>query len=207
MLGAACVVVLGAGCVVVLGAACVSALGAGCVTALGAGCARSTDRKSVALGLRKFPELNGFWTDDAFHPAEAVHLGVAISLRGGGLIAPAIHDADRLAIDDLMRALAGLVQRARSGGLRSSEMMDATVTVSNLGDEGAASVLGVIYPPQVALVGFGKISERPWAESGLLGVRPVVTVTLAADHRATDGHYGGRFLAEIDRLLQTPEAL
>lgn len=86
-------------------------------------------------------------------------------------------------------------------------MTDATITVSNLGDEGASSVLGVIYPPQLALVGFGKISERPWAENGMLGVRPVVTATLAADHRATDGHYGGRFLAEVDRLLQTPESL
>jgi len=163
--------------------------------------------KSVALALRKYPALNGFWTDDAHHPAEHIHLGVAISLRGGGLIAPAIHDADRLSIDDLMRALSDLVRRARSGGLRSSEMTDGTVTVSNLGDEGVASVFGVIYPPQVALVGFGAISERPWAEHGMLGVRPVVTVTLAADHRATDGHYGGRFLGEIDRLLQTPESL
>lgn len=163
--------------------------------------------KSVALGLRKFPNLNGTWSDDALHPAEAVHLGVAISLRGGGLIAPAIHDADQLPIDALMRALSDLVQRARSGGLRSSEMMDATVTVSNLGDEGAATVFGVIYPPQVALVGFGAIRERPWAEHGMLGVHPIVTVTLAADHRATDGHYGSRFLAEVDHLLQAPESL
>jgi pyruvate dehydrogenase E2 component (dihydrolipoamide acetyltransferase) len=123
------------------------------------------------------------------------------------LIAPAIHDADRLSIDDLMHALSDLVRRARSGGLRSSEMMDATVTVSNLGDEGAATVFGIIYPPQVALVGFGKINERPWAENGMIGVRPVVTMSLAADHRATDGHYGGRFLAEVDRLLQEPESL
>ncbi len=163
--------------------------------------------KSVALALRKYPALNGFWTDDTHHPAEAIHLGVAISLRGGGLIAPAIHSADRLSVDDLMRALSDLVRRARSGGLRSSEMTDATITVSNLGDEGAASVFGIIYPPQVALVGFGNISERAWAEGGMLGVRPVVTVTLAADHRATDGHYGSEFLAEINRALQAPESL
>lgn len=163
--------------------------------------------KSVALALRKFPALNGFWTEGAHRPVDSIHLGVAISLRGGGLIAPAIHDADRLSIAEMMRALSDLVRRARSGGLRSSEMTDATITVSNLGDEGAASVFGVIYPPQVALVGFGKISERPWAEGSMLGVRPVVTTTLAADHRATDGHYGSRFLAELDRLLQKPESL
>lgn len=163
--------------------------------------------KSVALALRKYPALNGFWIDGAHRPSDAIHLGVAISLRGGGLIAPAIHGADGLSIDDFARLLASLVQRARSGGLRSSEVTDATVTVSNLGDEGAASVFAVIHPPQVAIIGFGTIVERPWAENGMLGVRPIVTVTLAADHRATDGHYGARFLAEIDRLLRTPETL
>jgi pyruvate dehydrogenase E2 component (dihydrolipoamide acetyltransferase) len=106
-----------------------------------------------------------------------------------------------------MIALQDLVQRARAGGLRGSEMTDPTITVTSLGDEGAESVFGVIYPPQLAIVGIGRVRERPWAVNGLLGVRPIVNVTLAADHRATDGHYGGRFLGEIDRLLQAPEAL
>ena len=163
--------------------------------------------KSVARAVRKFPLLNGFWLDGAFRPSTGIHIGIAISLRGGGLIAPAIHDADRLTLDEWMRALSDLVRRARTGGLRSSEMTDATITVSNLGDEGVATLYGIIYPPQVALVGFGKVTERPWAVNGLLGVRPVVTATLAADHRATDGHYGARFLTEVDRLLQQPEAL
>ena len=163
--------------------------------------------KSVAIALRTFPDLNGFWTDGAFHRGGGIHPGIAISLRGGGLIAPAIHHGDQLPLGALMAALGDLVRRARGGGLRGSEMTDATITVSNLGDEGVALVFGVIYPPQVALFGFGRIAERPWASGGLLGVRPVLTVTLAADHRATDGHYGARFLAEIDRLLQAPEAL
>ena len=163
--------------------------------------------KAVARGLREVPELNGFWVDDAFRPGAGVHVGVAISLRGGGLVAPAIHDADALPLDALMRALRDLVQRARTGMLRSSELADATVTVTNLGDLGVGSVFGVIYPPQVALVGIGRVSERPWADGGMLGVRPVVTVTLAADHRASDGHRGGRLLTAIERLLQTPEQL
>jgi pyruvate dehydrogenase E2 component (dihydrolipoamide acetyltransferase) len=163
--------------------------------------------KSVAIALRRFPALNGFWIDGAPRPSSAIHLGVAISLRGGGLIAPAIHSVERLTLTELMRALGDLVRRARSGGLRSSEMIDGTITISNLGDEGVGTLFGVIYPPQVALVGFGKITERPWAVNGLLGIRPVVTATLAADHRATDGHYGAQFLAAVDRLLQEPEAL
>jgi pyruvate dehydrogenase E2 component (dihydrolipoamide acetyltransferase) len=86
-------------------------------------------------------------------------------------------------------------------------MSDPTLTVTNLGDQGVTSVFGVIYPPQVALVGFGKVTERPWAEAGMLGVRPVVTATLAADHRASDGHRGAVFLSAVGRLLQEPEKL
>jgi pyruvate dehydrogenase E2 component (dihydrolipoamide acetyltransferase) len=162
--------------------------------------------KATALAAHEVPALNGFWRD-GFEPSPAVHLGVAVSLRGGGLLAPAIHDADQLSLDDMMRALRDLVERARAGRLRSSEMSDPTLTVTNLGDQGADEVHGVIYAPQVALVGFGRILERPWASNGMLGVRPTVRATLAADHRASDGHEGSRLLAAIDRLLQAPEAL
>jgi len=163
--------------------------------------------KAVALALRKVPELNGFWVDGAFQPSAAIHLGVAVAIRGGGLIAPAIHDTDQKSLGELMGALRDLVQRARAGTLRSSEMSDPTITVTNLGDQGVGTVFGVIYPPQVALVGLGRIAERPWAENGLLGVRPVLTATLSADHRATDGHRGALFLAALDHLLQEPEKL
>jgi pyruvate dehydrogenase E2 component (dihydrolipoamide acetyltransferase) len=163
--------------------------------------------KAVALALREVPDLNGFWIDGALHRSDAVHLGVAVALRQGGLLAPAIHDADRLALDDLMRALKDLVGRARAGSLRSSELADPTVTVTNLGDQGVRTVFPVIHLPQVAIVGFGRISDRPWAEAGMLGVRPVVTATLAADHRAVDGHTGARFLTRLERLLRDPEGL
>jgi pyruvate dehydrogenase E2 component (dihydrolipoamide acetyltransferase) len=162
--------------------------------------------KATAKAAREFTALNGFW-EDGFRPAAAVHLGVAVSLRGGGLVAPAIHDADQLALGDLMGALRDLVARSRKGQLRSSEMADPTITVTNLGDQGVDEVHGVIYPPQVALVGFGRIAERPWARDGLIGARPLVRATLAGDHRASDGLVGARFLATIDRLLQTPEEL
>jgi pyruvate dehydrogenase E2 component (dihydrolipoamide acetyltransferase) len=163
--------------------------------------------RAAALAARQVPELNGYWTEDHFVPGTAVHLGVAISLRGGGLITPAIHHADDLDPGGLMAKLRDLVSRARAGRLRSSELTDATITVTNLGDQGVESVTGVIYPPQVALVGFGKIIERPWAVGGLLGIRPVVVTTLAADHRATDGYTGGRFLTAVAELLQRPEEM
>jgi pyruvate dehydrogenase E2 component (dihydrolipoamide acetyltransferase) len=163
--------------------------------------------KAVALAAQRFGEFNGFWRDDAFQPGTGVHIGVAISLRGGGLVAPAIHDVADKKLDELMRDLTDLVARARAFSLRSSEMSDPTITVTNLGDQGVDAVFGVIYPPQVALVGFGKSAQRVYVIDG--GIRVVTTVqaTLAADHRASDGHRGALFLAAIDQLLQQPDVL
>jgi pyruvate dehydrogenase E2 component (dihydrolipoamide acetyltransferase) len=163
--------------------------------------------KATALAAQGAPALNGFWIDGSFRPAEQVHLGIAISLRGGGLVAPALHDAANLSVADLMAQMRDLVTRARSGRLRGSEINDPTLTVTNLGEQGVELVHGVIYPPQVALVGFGRVVERPWAVGGLIGVRPVTTVTLAGDHRATDGFTGARLLADIEQYLQQPEEL
>jgi len=163
--------------------------------------------KAVALALGKFPDLNGFFRDGAHRPSAAAHVGVAISLRQGGLVAPAIHDVQAKSLDELMRSLSDLVKRARAGSLRSSEMSDPTVTVTNLGEGGVESVFAIIYPPQVAIVGFGTIAERPWVQAGELRVAPTVVASLAADHRASDGHRGALFLAEIARLLQEPEKL
>jgi pyruvate dehydrogenase E2 component (dihydrolipoamide acetyltransferase) len=164
--------------------------------------------KAVALALQRFPELNGFYSDGQFNPAKSAHLGVAISLRQGGLIAPALHNVDQLPLDTLMPALADLVKRTRAGSLRQSEMADASITVTNLGDQGVEAVIGVIHPPQVAIVGFGRVAARPWVDAaGGLCVVPTVTASLAADHRVSDGHRGGLFLAELRELLQQPQDL
>jgi len=163
--------------------------------------------KAVAVALRAVPELNGFWVDGAFRPSAAVHLGMAIAMRGGGLVAPAIHDADKKSLDALMGDLRDLTTRVRGGRLRSSEMSDPTITLTNLGEQGVAGVFGVIYPPQVAIVGLGKVTERAWAHQGTVAIRKVMTATLSADHRASDGHRGGLFLAALARLLQEPEKL
>jgi pyruvate dehydrogenase E2 component (dihydrolipoamide acetyltransferase) len=163
--------------------------------------------KAVARAVGKFPAFNGFCRDGRFEPAAGVHVGVAIALRGGGLVAPAIHDTAELSLDELMERMRDLVQRVRAGRIRSSEMSDSTITVSSLGERGVESLYGVIYPPQVAIVGIGKVVVRPWIVDGGIGPRSVVTVTLSADHRVSDGHAGGLFLAEIDKLLQEPDTL
>lgn len=163
--------------------------------------------KAVALAAGRFPVFNGFLRDGTFEPSRAVHAGVAIAIRGGGLAAPAIHDADRQPLDELMSRLRDLVQRMRMGRIRSSEIADATITVSSLGERGVEALYGVIYPPQVAIVGFGKVVVRPWVVDGAIGPRSITTVTLAADHRVSDGHAGALFLTAIGELLQEPEKL
>lgn len=163
--------------------------------------------KASALAVRRVPEVNAIWAEEHAEQKDAVHLGVAISLRGGGLVAPAIHDADKLPLVELMARLRDLVQRARAGRLRSSEMSDPTITVTNLGETGAESVYGLVYPPQVALVGFGRVVERPLVIDGKVKVRKVVTASLAGDHRALDGYRGSAYLAEIERILSNPSEL
>lgn len=163
--------------------------------------------KVVALALREVPELNALWKDNAAIQSPDIHVGVAVSLRQGGLIAPAIHNTDKRSLGELMSNFQDVVKRARAGTLRSSELSDPTITVTSLGEQGVETVFGVIYPPQVALVGFGKVVERPWVIEGRVVSRPVVTASLSADHRVTDGHRGGVFLSTIDRLLQEPGQL
>ncbi len=163
--------------------------------------------KAVGLAARKFGEFNGFWRDEGFVAGAGQHVGVAISLRGGGLVAPAIHDVSEKTLAELMTDLTDLVARARSGSLRSSEMSDPTITVTNLGEKGVDSVFGVIYPQQVAIVGFGRPAERVVVVDGGIRVATTVQTTLAADHRASDGARGALFLAEINRLLQQPQEL
>ncbi len=163
--------------------------------------------KAVALALREAPELNAVWLDGKATQSSDVHVGIAISLRGGGLVAPALHNTDRQTLDELMKTFRDLIQRARAFSLRSSELSDPTITVTSLGEQGVETVFGVIYPPQVAIVGFGKIVERPWSSGGQIISQPVITATLSADHRVSDGHRGALFLAALDRKLQEPEKL
>jgi pyruvate dehydrogenase E2 component (dihydrolipoamide acetyltransferase) len=163
--------------------------------------------KAVALAARRFPAFNGCYQGDRYEPSSAVHVGVAIAIRGGGLAAPAIHDVDRLSLDELMARLRDLVQRMRAGRIRSSELADATITASSLGERGVEALYGIIYPPQVALVGFGKVVQRPWVVDGAIGPRSVMAITLAADHRVSDGHAGALFLAEIGKLIEEAEKL
>ena len=163
--------------------------------------------RAVALTAARHRELNGWWVDDHFESADSVNVAMAVSLRRGGLVTPQIERADERSLDEVMAALTERVAAARSGNLRATWMTGASITITHLGDTGADSVHGVISPPQVALVGFGRSLPRPWVVDGAVVVRPIVTSTLAADHRATDGAIGSRFLATLAELIDHPEDL
>lgn len=163
--------------------------------------------KAVARAIRKYQEFNGHFVDGTFRQSPAVHAGIAINIRGTGLVAPAVHDADALGLPELMAAMRSLVDRVRAGRFRSSELADPTITISSLGDRGVETLFGVIYPPQVAIVGFGTPVTEVRVVEGLIGPRRIVHVSLAGDHRVSDGHRGALFLSHIDQVLQNPEAL
>ncbi len=163
--------------------------------------------KAVALALEQIPELNGRFEDGEFVPSAAINLGMAIALRKGGLVAPALMETNKHDLSTLMQAFRDLVNRARRQKLRASELSSPTMTITNLGEQGVETVLPVIYPPQVAIVGFGSIVQRPWVVGGEISVRRIVVASLAADHRVSDGRRGGLFLGTINELLQRPEAL
>ena len=162
--------------------------------------------KAMAKSLKEVPDLNAVWENGLLQKTE-INIGFVVSLRNGGIIVPAIPQSDTKNADEIMTALNDLIPRARALKLRSSELSSSTITLTNLGDAGADTVFGIIYPPQVAIVGLGNITEQPFAENGMLGIRSLANVTLAGDHRATDGLTGSRFLSSLDKNLQNPEAL
>lgn len=161
--------------------------------------------RAIALALRETPALNGHCRDGRFEAAKAIHPGVVTALRGGGLLVPTVHDADRLSLEDTMRALRAALERARRGQLRSSDLADSTVTISSMGELGAEIVYGVIFPPQVALIGMGSVALRPAVRDGAVVAARTLHVSLAADHRVSDGLVGARFLAALRERLSHPE--
>ena len=163
--------------------------------------------KAVALAAARIEGFNGYFRDGRFESSAKVHAGAAIAVRGGGLVAPALLDANQKDLPTLMREFSALVTRVRAGHMRSGEFTAATITVTSLGADGVDVLFPIINPPQVAIVGSGAIRELPWAQSGQCVVRPVLTLSLGADHRVTDGRLGARFLRAIAELLAHPELL
>ena len=163
--------------------------------------------KAVALGCRELKGFSGFHREGRYEESDTVHVGVAVALRGGGLVAPAIMDTADKSLNVLMEEFRDLVARARAGRLRASELSAPTIIVTSLGDSPVDTVFPIIQPPQVAIVGAGAIADRPWVVAGQVVPRQVLGLSLGADHRVTDGRLGARFLARIAERLLDPGSL
>lgn len=163
--------------------------------------------KAVALACRELGGFSGYYRNGRYEEAPAVHVGVAVALRGGGLVAPAIADTAAKTLVALMDDFRALVSRARAGRLRASELAAPTIILTSLGEDAVDAVFPVIQPPQVAIVGAGSVVERPWVVDGAVVPRQVLTLSLGADHRVTDGRLGAQFLARIAARLAQPGSL
>jgi len=163
--------------------------------------------KAIAIACREMPGFSGFYRDGRYEPSPSVHVGVAVAIRGGGLVAPAITDTANKTLGALMEDFRGLVARARAGRLRASELAAPTIILTSLGDSSVDTVFPIIQPPQVAIVGAGTPVIRPWVVDGQVVPRQVLTLSLGADHRVTDGRLGAQFLARIAELFATPQQL
>ena len=163
--------------------------------------------KAVALTCREVQGFSGFYRDGRYEPSPSVHVGVAVALRGGGLVAPAIMDTADKPLPALMEEFRQLVMRARAGRLRASELAAPSIIVTSLGDAEVDAVFPIIQPPQVAIVGSGAVSARPWVVGGKVEPRQLIVLSLGADHRVTDGRLGAQFLAGIAERLAAPEKL
>ena len=163
--------------------------------------------KAVALTCRDVQGFSGFYRDGRYEPGPSVHVGVAVALRGGGLVAPAIMDTADKPLSALMEEFRQLVMRARGGRLRASELAAPSIIVTSLGDADVDAVFPIIQPPQVAIVGSGAVSSRPWVVDGKVEPRQLIVLSLGADHRVTDGRLGAQFLAGVAERLAAPGKL
>lgn len=161
--------------------------------------------KAAAVALRQFPVLNSYYVDDKRELHDNIDVNFAVAIEDG-LISPFIPDADRKTLGEIARASKDLARRAREGGLRPEEYAGGTFTISNLGMFGVDNFTAVINPPQVAILAVGAAKMRPvWnAETEDFEPRFMMEVTLAADHRATDGAEAARYLQHLKAMLENP---
>lgn len=157
--------------------------------------------KALANACKLVPAVNGFWRNNTFEKASQIHVGIAIHSSNFGLKAPAIHNADKKSVKFISQELVELTARVRSGHVRLSEFKDPTITLTALGEQGVDAVYGMIYPPQVALLGIGASTNRVLTDGKNISIQSSITATLAGDHRAIDGHEGSRFLHAFARCL------
>jgi len=157
----------------------------------------------AVLGLRRHPELNAKVEDDTIVMGASVHLGFAAQ-TDRGLLVPVIPDAQACTVEQLSAALADYTLRARKGTLGPADLTGGTFTINNYGVFGVDGSAAIINHPEVAILGIGRIIERPWIVDGQLVARHLTQLTLAFDHRVCDGQAAGGFLRFIADCVESP---
>ena len=162
--------------------------------------------RAAALALRKVPQANSTWTDDAIRIYEAADIAVAVNTPMG-LITPIVRQADRKGLGAISQELKSLTERARDGVLQPEEYTGGTFTISNLGMYGVESLYAIVNPPQSCILGIGAAVKRPVVVGNDLAVGTIATCTLSADHRAIDGATGAELLAAFRMFVEEPGLL
>ncbi len=162
--------------------------------------------KATATALRQFPALNASFAGDKVVVHEEVNVGVAVALAGG-LTTVVVKDTDRKTLSQIAGETKALVERARTGKVRPEDMEGSTFTVSNLGMYGVEEFIGIINPPEAAILAIGAVREEVIVSGGTLRPGRVMTMTLSADHRIVDGMLAGKFMARMKEILEYPQQL
>lgn len=160
----------------------------------------------VAVALREQPHLNATWAADGLHLLGEINIALAVDTERG-LLTPVLHGVDRLGLRTIQAGYAALTGRALAGKSLSEDFADGTFTITNLGGLDVDAFTPIINPPQAAILGVGRIVEKPVARDGAVVIRPLLTLSLTFDHRAVDGAPAARFLQRVKQLVERPLAL
>jgi pyruvate dehydrogenase E2 component (dihydrolipoamide acetyltransferase) len=164
-----------------------------------------TDLLVSAIGkaLTKYPRINGSWVDGRIILNQEVNVALAIAVDNA-VVTAVIKNADKLSLGEIARARKELSDKARANKLSPADISGATFTISNLGMLNVDAFTAIIVPPQACILAVGAITDRVVAVDGLIGIRPVMTMTLSSDHRLVDGARAAMFMDDIVKALQAP---
>ena len=162
--------------------------------------------KACAIALERHPKFNAEFSEEGLVPHERVNVCIGVALDDG-LIAPALLDCQSKSLGRIAVESKDLINRAKTGSLKADEYSDGTFTITNLGAFGVETLIGIINPPQAAILGVGSVMPQAVVRDGQVVVRQVMKVALSADHRVSDGAEGAHFIKEIQALLEGPAAL
>ena len=162
--------------------------------------------KACVLALARHPKFNGEFSEEGLTLHSQINVAIGIALDDG-LIAPALLDCNHKSLGTIAAESKDLIERARTGHVHASEYGSGTFTITNLGSFGVESLIGIINPPQAAILGVGSVMEKPAVYEGELAIRSLMKLALSSDHRVSDGAEGARFIKEIQGMLENPGAL